>query len=176
MSDDGLGKATLFDVFSNARRRMAVRYLIDVEGTCDLTPLVEQVAAWENGVGLDDVTRAQRRRVYISLYQTHLPMLADHGVIDWDPETHRITLRHDGRTFAPYLEQAGGARSWGLVYAGAAVGGAAGVSLAVLSVGPVTTAIAPTIAAITCLAVLVVVAVQVLSRRTGGLPSVGADE
>lgn len=173
MSDPELSQAKLFDVFSNARRRMAVRYLTDRNGTCDLTPLVEQVAAWENQVVPSEVTRAQRRRVYISLYQTHLPMLEEHGIIDWDPEAHRITLRHDGRAFEPYLDNSPSEGRWRRPYALVAVVGVAGLSLAVLSIGPFVTAVAPIVAVVTCVLFLAVATVHRFSRGgTGRLPSV----
>ncbi|AGB16213.1 hypothetical protein Halru_1606 [Halovivax ruber XH-70] len=163
MSTNELTQAELFDVFSNARRRMAVRYLTECNGSCDLTPLVEQVAAWENGLSRTEVDRAQRRRVYISLYQTHLPMLEDHGIVDWDPDAHRITLRHDGRVFTPYLGRRPDGSSWQRPYALVAVGAAAALSLAVLSVGPVTTGIAPLVAMVTCVLFL---AVALVRRRS----------
>jgi len=105
MSETELTQAELFDVFSNARRRRAVQYLKRQGGSCDLAPLVQQVAAWENDTEPDDVTRTQRRRVYISLYQTHLPMLEDHDIVDWDPDGHKIELLPSEDRFEPYLDR-----------------------------------------------------------------------
>ncbi|AGB39102.1 DUF7344 domain-containing protein [Natronococcus occultus] len=166
MTDREFGQAELFDVFSNARRRHAVRYLKRRGGTCDLAPLVEQVAAWENGIGTDDVTRTQRRRVYISLYQTHLPMLEDHGIVDWNPDTHTIELLPNADVFEPYLDRRPGSqRPWHRIYAAVTALGVVGLVLAWLSVGPVTTALAPAVAVALCLAVLAVAIVQHVSRR-----------
>ncbi len=119
MTDGSLSQAELFDVFSNARRRQAVQYLTRQDGACDLSPLVERVAAWENETTTDEVTRAQRRRVYISLYQTHLPMLEDHGIVDWDPDAHRIELLPSPDLFEPYLDRRlEPTRAWHWYYAG----------------------------------------------------------
>ena len=166
MTDEELSQAELFDVFSNARRRRTVRYLKQQNGSCDLSPLVEQVAAWENDVGPDEVTRAQRRRVYISLYQTHLPMLEDHGIVDWDPDGHRIELLPHEKAFEPYLDRCiGRQRSWHTLYASLSIAGALAVGLAVLPVGPVSVGVAPAIVLLLSVAVLAVAAIHHVSRR-----------
>lgn len=165
MSESELSQAELFDVFSNARRRMAVRYLTGRKGTCDLTPVVEQVAAWENGVQPDDVTRAQRRRVYISLYQTHLPMLADHGIIEWNPEDHRIELRQDSRRFEPYLKTHPDDDTRHRPYVALSVGAVVGLGVSLLSVGPAGAIGAPIAAVVICLCFLAVAGVHYLLRN-----------
>lgn len=165
MTEDGLTQAELFDVFSNARRRRAVGYLQAQNGACDLAPLVERVAAWENDVDLDEVTRAQRRRVYISLYQTHLPMLEEHGIVDWDPDGHRIELLPSERTFEPYLDRSVGPdRPWHAAYASIAVVAAVAFAVAAVPVGPGSVALAPAIALACCALTFVLAAVQYLSR------------
>ncbi|MXV61093.1 hypothetical protein GS429_03265 [Natronorubrum sp. JWXQ-INN-674] len=166
MSKHELTQAELFDVFSNARRRLAVQYLKRKGGTCDLAPLVEQVAAWENDTAPDDVTRTQRRRVYISLYQTHLPMLEDHGIVDWDPDDHAIELLPSEEIFDPYLDhRLDGQRPWHRLYATVTSLGVVALALSWLSVGPLTVTAAPAIALTLCLLVLAVAVAQHVSRR-----------
>lgn len=166
MSESELTQAELFDVFSNARRRRAVQYLKRQGGTCDLAPLVEQVAAWENDTAPDDVTRTQRRRVYISLYQTHLPMLEDHGIVDWDPDGHEIELLPSEERFEPYLDRhLENQRPWHRLYAAATAVGLVGLGLSWLAVGPLTAGLAPIVALALCLVVLVLAAAQHASRR-----------
>jgi hypothetical protein len=169
MSDTELTQAELFDVFSNARRRRTVQYLKRRGGTCDLAPLVEQVAAWENDIDPDAVTRTQRRRVYISLYQTHLPMLEDHGIVDWDPDGHEIELLPSEDRFEPYLDRRlGDRRPWHRLYAGTAIVATVVFGLSWLAVGPLTTALAPVVATLLCLVVLGLAVAQYASRRPGG--------
>ena len=166
MTDDGLSQAELFDVFSNARRRMAVRYLKTHNGSCDLAPLVEQVAAWENDVDPENVTRAQRRRVYISLYQTHLPMLEEHGIVDWEPDAHAIELLPNEKTFEPYLDRhPQSAVSWHYTYALLSIAGVAAIGLTWLSIGPISTGVAPLVAVIVSGAFLLLASIQHASRR-----------
>ena len=166
MPDHELTQAELFDVFSNARRRRTVQYLKRQGGACDLAPLVERVAARENDVDPDDVTRTQRRRVYISLYQTHLPMLEDHGIVDWDPDDHTIELLPHEDVFEPYLDHRHGTqRPWHRLYVAVTGAGVVGLGLVVLSIGPLTTALAPVVALGLSLLVLAVSVVQHVSRR-----------
>ncbi|WP_436346892.1 DUF7344 domain-containing protein [Natronorubrum sp. FCH18a] len=166
MSEHELTQAELFDVFSNARRRRAVQYLKRQGGSCDLAPLVEQVAAWENGIDPDEVTRTQRRRVYISLYQTHLPMLEEHGIVDWDPDDHAIELLPGDDVFEPYLDhRLENQRPWHRVYASVTALGVIAIALSWLSIGPLTATVAPAIALVLCLLVLAVSVAQHVSRR-----------
>ncbi|WP_049925954.1 DUF7344 domain-containing protein [Halopiger goleimassiliensis] len=170
MSDHELTQAELFDVFSNARRRRTVQYLKQQGGHCELSSLVEQVAAWENDTDPDDVTRTQRRRVYISLYQTHLPMLEEHGIVDWDPDAHTIELLPSEEVFEPYLDRhLEGSRRWHLAYFGVTVLGAAIV--AATWIAPISSAVVPIVVLALCLVVLAISLVQFVSRRSDlGLP------
>ncbi|ELY48749.1 DUF7344 domain-containing protein [Natronolimnohabitans innermongolicus] len=166
MSDHELTQAELFDVFSNARRRRAVQYLKRQNGSCDLAPLVEQVAAWENDIDAEEVTRTQRRRVYISLYQTHLPMLEEHGIVDWDPDDHTIDLLPHEDAFDPYLDhRLEDDRPWHRLYVSVTGLGVVALLLSWLSVGPLTVTVAPAIALGLCVLVLAVSVVQHVSRR-----------
>ncbi|WP_247004836.1 ClbS/DfsB family four-helix bundle protein [Halosolutus gelatinilyticus] len=170
MTDTELTQAELFDVFSNARRRRTVRYLTRRGGSCDLAPLVEQVAAWENDVDRDEVTRTQRRRVYISLYQTHLPMLEDNGIVDWNADDHTIELLPNEELFEPYLDRRlDGQRPWHRVYAGVTTLGIVALALSWLSVGPVSAAVAPAIALVLSVIVLAVSVAQHVERRPGSM-------
>ncbi|MFA9416697.1 hypothetical protein [Natrinema sp. HArc-T2] len=166
MSETELTQAKLFDVFSNARRRRTVQFLKRQGGSCDLAPLVEQVAAWENDTDPDDVTRTQRRRVYISLYQTHLPMLEDHGIVDWDPEGHEIELLPNAERFEPYLDRhLESQHAWHRFYAVATALGVVAFGLSWLAVGPLTTGLAPIVALALCIVVFALSVAQHVSRR-----------
>jgi hypothetical protein len=81
----------LFDILSNRRRRYALHQLTRVDGEVELGPLAEQVAAWENDVAVDEVTSAERKRVYTALQQSHLPKLDEAGVVDFDKRAGTIT-------------------------------------------------------------------------------------
>jgi hypothetical protein len=70
-------------LLGNERRRACIRRLVTRDETVDLGALAEQIAADEQDVaGPEALTSQQRKRVYVSLYQTHAPRLADAGVVE----------------------------------------------------------------------------------------------
>jgi hypothetical protein len=98
----GLTQGELFDTLCNERRLGIIRHLQANDGSSRLSPLVDYVAAVENGKQPDALARAERRRVYISLYQTHLPMLEERSIIEWDRSENVISLRANS-TVEQYL-------------------------------------------------------------------------
>lgn len=93
--NDGLSPDDVFEILSNARRRTMIHYLHQQHGHADLSDIADHIAAWEYDTTHDQITSDQRRRVYISLYQTHLPKLAEYGIVDYDEDekTVRLTSR-----------------------------------------------------------------------------------
>jgi hypothetical protein len=79
-----LSKDDTFHLLQNERRRMALAYLNEQTGTVEMRDVAEQVAAWENDTTVQQLHSDERQRVYIALYQTHLPKLDDEGVIDYN--------------------------------------------------------------------------------------------
>ena len=71
----------LFEALRSARRRRVVRAVADLD-TVDLGDLTEVVASEEYDCAIVDLTHQERKRVYVSLYQTHLPKLDQLGVVD----------------------------------------------------------------------------------------------
>jgi DNA-binding transcriptional ArsR family regulator len=72
-------------ILQNRRRRLILEYLRE-HGSTTQGDLAKHVAAVENGVPESAVTSAQRKRVYVSLYQAHLPKLDDFGAVDFDSD------------------------------------------------------------------------------------------
>lgn len=83
-------REVLFDLLKNPRRRRVLRYLLDEETPVELGPLAEHVAAVENGKDPTALTARERKRVYVVLYQMHLPRLADAGLVAFDDDRGRI--------------------------------------------------------------------------------------
>lgn len=104
----GLDLDTTFHLLQNERRRLALRALLDRRGGdgrgAEIGPLAEQVAAWEHDTTVAGLDSDQRQRVYISLYQSHLPTLDNHGVVDYDQARGQIELRGQVDALEPYLE------------------------------------------------------------------------
>ena len=76
----------LFDILANQRRRFVVHMLKRRGEPIELGPMAEQIAAWENDIELAEVKSRERKRVYTSLQQTHLPQMDDANVIEFNKQ------------------------------------------------------------------------------------------
>lgn len=87
-----LSQDAVFDLLSNRRRRFILAYLSERGTPVTLKDLTAHIAAWENGVEIDEVTDEQRKRVYVSVYQTHIPRLEAASLVRYDPDTGLVEL------------------------------------------------------------------------------------
>lgn len=69
-------------MLQNRRRREALGHLNDCGGPVSTRELADWVAAREHETTPEALRPEERQRVYISLYQSHLPVLEEHGVVD----------------------------------------------------------------------------------------------
>ncbi|SDM62917.1 hypothetical protein SAMN04487949_2321 [Halogranum gelatinilyticum] len=97
MTPDGgqLSTDALFQILGNSRRRFIIRQLYRTDRDLDLKELAAQIAAVEEGIAPEAVTNEERQRVYVSLYQTHLPTLTESGLIDYDEDRRTLSLRRN---------------------------------------------------------------------------------
>ena len=102
--EESLSKQTVFDILSNERRRYVLHHLLSKDGEADLRDLSLQVAAWENELEPDDVSRQQRKRVYATLRQTHLPRMAEAGIIEYDEDRSIATVTSQVEDIELYLD------------------------------------------------------------------------
>jgi hypothetical protein len=79
----------VFGILQNARRRHIITYL-DSTGSTTIGELSTHLAALENGIDEAAVSSAQRKLIYVSLYQSHLPKLDDAGCISYDSDRGTI--------------------------------------------------------------------------------------
>lgn len=96
---------TVFRILRNRRRRYALHQLKQREGSVSVSDLAEQVAAWETETPLHDVAPEDRRRAYISLIQTHLPTMADAGLVWFDEDANEVTLTEAAADVDVYVER-----------------------------------------------------------------------
>ncbi|MGM0591481.1 MAG: DUF7344 domain-containing protein [Halobacteriota archaeon] len=99
-----LSQDTIFSILSNERRRLVIHYLKRHRESVRLRDLSTQVAAWENGVDVAELTYKQRKRVYTSLHQTHLPKLYAAGIVDYDRDRGTVRLTDRAADLDLYLE------------------------------------------------------------------------
>lgn len=92
VSEDRSAASTLDAVFytlQNRRRRHVVCALSE-RPEWEVTRLAEYVAAAEYDVPMRAVTERQRQRVRVALSATHLPRLAEAGVVEFDADRRRV--------------------------------------------------------------------------------------
>ena len=106
--ETGLDRTGIFEVLSNERRRLVLRYLQqrEVEEGVDFRDLVDQVAAWENGTTIDRLDSSDRKCVYTALRQTHLPKLDEFGVVEYDNRRGTVTPTAATEAVTVYMEYA----------------------------------------------------------------------
>lgn len=85
----------LLGILQNRRRRLVLEFL-RVHDSTTQSDLARHIAAVENDVSEAAVTSTQRKRVYVSLYQAHLPKLDDFGAVSFDRD--RGTVERTPRT------------------------------------------------------------------------------
>ncbi|WP_254767754.1 DUF7344 domain-containing protein [Salinilacihabitans rarus] len=101
---DTLTKGEIFEVLRNQRRRYVVQFLKQDGRPVELGDLAQQVAAWEYETTLDGVTPEQRKRVYTTLQQTHLPKMDEAGILSFDADEGVIEATDLTRDVSVYLE------------------------------------------------------------------------
>jgi DNA-binding transcriptional ArsR family regulator len=94
-------------MLSNQRRRHVLYYVNRESEPVSLRDLAERIAAWENDVAVSELDYKQRKRVYTSLHQTHLPKLDDAGIISYDRDGGTVTLADRADDLDVYLERVG---------------------------------------------------------------------
>lgn len=96
----------IFELLKNRRRRDVIAFLRgDADGNATLGELAEHIAAKENDIEVRELSSDQRKRVYIGLYQCHLPKMDDMGIIDFESNRGQIELLPSVDQLEPYLEQ-----------------------------------------------------------------------
>jgi len=79
-----VGFDQVFDILKNQRRRDVLRVVGAVDGQVRLGELAEQIAAWENDKEIKQISSQERKRVYVGLYQCHLPKMDDVDVVSFN--------------------------------------------------------------------------------------------
>lgn len=119
---EDLDRDDIFHLLQCRRRRLAIAYILENEGRLEMRTIAEQIAAMENETTVRNLKSQQRQRVYIALYQSHLPKLDKLGIIDynqsrgWVEATPMVTqfdryLTEERRAFSgssPERPEAGG--------------------------------------------------------------------
>lgn len=92
-----------FESLQNPRRRWTLRYLSERDSPVPVSELADQITAWEGRANVADIRPEARKSVYNSLTQTHLPHLANRGIVEYDPSAGTVELAPNAAKLAPYL-------------------------------------------------------------------------
>jgi|GEM_PF-247350 hypothetical protein len=106
-SDDELTRDDLFHVLQCRRRRLVLKYLHEHPGDepADMSDIAEHIAALEHDTTVDSLRSKQRQRVYIALYQSHLPKMDDAGVINYNQDRGLVEATALADSFDGYLDE-----------------------------------------------------------------------
>lgn len=108
---------TIFGALKNARRRHVLTYLRQTDEPLEIGELAERIAADENDKSVSEITYSERKRVYVALYQCHLPQLDDAGLVSYDKSRGSVALQEDAAQLEPYLDGSATTRRWYRYYA-----------------------------------------------------------
>lgn len=132
---------TALDLLSNERRRHTLCLLVERDEEVEIETIAEEIVAKTDDSNADEIADDIHRSVYVSLYQNHVPKLAEEGIVHYDRDDRTVRIAHTPET-RELLHSAGAecGRSWSLAYLLVL---AAGVLAGLVSIGgllPVTEA------------------------------------
>lgn len=100
-----LDRGAIFELLTNDRRRYAAFYLLtrDEGRPFTIGEMAKQIAAWEYGITVSEVSPRERKLVYNSLQQSHLPKLAEFGVVKYDTGRGTVEITERGNLLKGFL-------------------------------------------------------------------------
>ena len=102
----------IFTLLSNSRRRGAIVFLLEAEtNEVDFTSIVDHVASTEFDKPVEQLDSSQRHTVYTSLYQSHLPKLEKHGVVEYERPSGTVRQGPNAGLVQRYLDAVEGVSS-----------------------------------------------------------------
>ena len=124
----------IFEVLKNRRRRDVIRYLKDQGERTSLSDLAEHVAALENDTTTQALTSSQRKRVYVGLYQCHLPKMDDMDIVNFNQDRGYVELGANVDELDPYLDPVTTEeQSWHTYYLGLSAVGVAAIAVSLVA-------------------------------------------
>lgn len=163
-SDTQLDQDVVFDILSSARRRYAISILNRRDEAMQLTDLAEEIAALEAETTVEDLTKQQRKRVYVSLYQTHIPKMDEVGIVTYDAEEGTVALASGAGAVDEFLTEPDETYPWYRYYLGLSLVAGGILVLTVLDVAVFSALPDALVAAGTILAFLLLAGVQYVTE------------
>ena len=123
----------IFDVLRNERRRLVMKAIEKENGQTTLSDLAEHIGGIENDKPPNALNAQERKRVYVGLYQCHLPRMDDANAIEFDKNRGTVERGSAADAFVAYLEEedrSDATRHWPAYYCALSGGGLAAFLLA----------------------------------------------
>ena len=98
-------QGVVFDILRNERRRRVLKHLDDVDGRATLGEMAERLAAVENDKPESQITSQERKRLYVGLYQCHLPRMDESGAVAFDDDRGTIETTEHTESFLDHLPE-----------------------------------------------------------------------
>jgi hypothetical protein len=93
-----------FEILKNERRRLVLDELSRADEPITTGDLSDIITARENNKSVPEITSEERKRVYVGLYQCHLPKMDAAGVISFDKDRGIIERGEHVDLLERYLE------------------------------------------------------------------------
>ncbi|QCJ47285.1 MULTISPECIES: DUF7344 domain-containing protein [Haloprofundus] len=94
----------VFQVLCDPRRRYVLYHLQTCRYPATLSEVAEQVAAWEYEEDPERIPEEVTEQVRADLHHSHLPKLADAGIVDYDADANVVTMAGCTRPLDEFLE------------------------------------------------------------------------
>lgn len=110
LAETDLTTTTVSALLDDSRYLVMIKHLAkfdNKEGQSDgisMGSLVDRVAATENGITQLELTAAHRQSVWMSLCETHLPLLDEAGIVHWESKWHCIRPRQSVHILSTLLD------------------------------------------------------------------------
>jgi hypothetical protein len=117
-----IAESDIYHLLSNRRRRETLTYLWERPTEVTLRELSETIAARE--ANRRPAPRPLRESVYNALHQTHLPKLAEFGLVEYDGDRKLVCPVPEGRQLRRYMDTVTPVGiTWGEYYRGLGIAG-----------------------------------------------------
>lgn len=86
----------VLDILASQRRRYILHCLQTHVLPLALADVADEVAVYEHDTDITDISAEEVKRIYISLYHTHIPKLAERGLVTYSQDRDLVTLSDNG--------------------------------------------------------------------------------
>jgi hypothetical protein len=104
LQEDPLELNEIFDILKNERRRSVIEHLRTTDGPVELGHVAERIAAAENDKSVSAITYDERKRVYVALYQCHLPRMDEVGIVSFNQSRGLVELTDQATELEQFLD------------------------------------------------------------------------